>query len=194
MSELNKLLHTIIRDNSGKSKLFTAMVGLTIAILLLLISVQLQLNFNDLLNSKNNKDSVANFLVINKEITDATLGKTQLEDSLIKKIKAQPFTESIGLLSPSRFKASIESNSSQIPFYTDIAFETVPADFIDLDKQQWNWNEQSPFVPVIIPTLFLDFYNFQFSLSQNLPQLTPAVIKMIVFKITVYGKNGSSES
>jgi cell division protein FtsX len=191
MIELNKLLNKIIRDNSGKAKLFSAMIGLTIAILLLLISVQLQLNYNNLLNNKNNKDSIANFLVINKEITDATLGKTQLDNNLIDKIKAQPFTESIGLLSSSRFKASIESNSSRFPFYTDIAFETVPADFIDLNDKNWTWNEESAYVPIIIPTLFLDFYNFQFSLSQNLPQLTPAVVKMIVFKVTVYGKNGS---
>jgi cell division protein FtsX len=191
MSELNKLLNKLIRDNAGKAKLFTAMIGLTIAILLLLISVQLQLNFNELLNSKNNKDSIANFLIINKEITDASLGNTQLDDSIINKIKAQPFTESVGLLSPSRFKASIESNSSRFPFYTDISFETVAADFIDLKESNWTWNEQSPYVPIIIPTLFLDFYNFQFSLSQNLPQFTPAVVKMILFKVTVYGKNGS---
>jgi hypothetical protein len=191
MSELNKLLNKLIRDNAGKAKLFTAIVGLTIAILLLLISVQLQLNFNELLNSKNNKDSIANFLIINKEITDASLGNTELDDSIINKIKGQSFTESVGLLSPSRFKASIESNSSQFPFYTDISFETVPAEFIDLQETNWTWNEQSPYVPIIIPTLFLDFYNFQFSLSQNLPQITPAIVKMVLFKVTVYGKNGS---
>jgi hypothetical protein len=38
--------------------------------------------------------------------------------------------------------------------------------------------------------MFLDIYNFQFSISQNLPQLTPSIVKMIVFKLTVYGKNG----
>jgi cell division protein FtsX len=38
--------------------------------------------------------------------------------------------------------------------------------------------------------MFLDFYNFQFSFSQNLPQLTQAVVKMIVFKINVYGPDG----
>jgi hypothetical protein len=188
MSELNKLLNKLIRDNAGKAKLFTAMVGLTIAILLLLISVQLQLNFNELLNSKNNKDSIANFLIINKEITDASLGNTQLDDSIINQIKGQSFVESVGLLSPSRFKASIESNSSQFPFYTDISFETVPSAFIDLQETNWTWNEQSPYVPIIIPTLFLDFYNFQFSLSQNLPQITPAIVKMVLFKVTVYGK------
>ncbi len=191
MSELNKLLNKLIRDNAGKAKLFAAMVGLTIAILLLLISVQLQLNFNELLNSKNNKDSIANFLIINKEITDASLGNTQLDDSIINQIKGQSFVESVGLLSPSRFKASIESNSSQFPFYTDISFETVPSAFIDLQQTNWTWNEQSPYVPIIIPTLFLDFYNFQFSLSQNLPQITPAIVKMVLFKVTVYGKNGS---
>lgn len=191
MNQLNIILGKIIRDSSGKTKLITAIIGLFLAILLLLISVQLQVNYNQLLNSKSNRDSIANFLVINKEMTDATLGKTKLGDSIIQRIKAQPYIESVGLLTPSRYKASIESNSDRFPFYTDISFESVPADFIDLNGTNWTWNEQSPYVPIIIPSLFLDFYNFQFSLSQNLPQLTPAVVKMILFKVTIYGKNGS---
>ncbi len=191
MTQLNTILGKIIRDSSGKTKLITAIIGLFVAILLLLISVQLQVNYNQLLNSKSNRDSIANFLVINKEMTDATLGKTNLGDSIIKSIQAQPFIDAVGLLTPSRYKASIESNSERFPFYTDISFESVPSDFIDLNGTNWTWNEQSPYVPIIIPTMFLDFYNFQFSLSQNLPQLTPAVIKMILFKVTIYGKNGS---
>ncbi len=191
MKELKILLSKIIKDSSGRAKLITAIFGLTIAILLLLIAVQLQVNYNYLLNSKTNRDSIADFLVINKEVTDATLGNTQMENSIIKEIKSQPFTEAVGLLIPSRFKASIESNSTQFPFYTDISFESVPPDFIDLSGTNWTWNEQSPFVPIIIPTLFLDFYNFQFSLSQNLPQLTPAIVKMVLFKVTVYGKNSN---
>ena len=191
MTQLNHILGKIIRDSAGKTKLITAIIGLSIAILLLLISFQLQVNYNQLLNSKSNRDSIANFLVINKEMTDANLGKTQLGDSIIQRIQSQPFIDGVGLLTPSRYKASIESKSERFPFYTDISFESVPADFIDLNGTNWTWNEQSSFVPIIIPTLFLDFYNFQFSLSQNLPQLTPAVVKMILFKVTIYGKNGS---
>ncbi len=42
----------------------------------------------------------------------------------------------------------------------------------------------------IAPNMFLDFYNFQFSFSQNLPQLTQDVVKMIVFKVLIYTDKG----
>jgi hypothetical protein len=165
------------------------MLALSLSIILLLFAVQIQMNFNQLLKSENAQDSIANFLVINRELTDANIGNTSLPDLLIEDIKKQPFTTAIGFLEASRFKASIESNSSRFPFYTDISFESTPTDFIDVDSKDWHWEEGNNTIPVIVPTQFLDIYNFQFSLSQNLPQLTPAVVKMIVFKITIYGNS-----
>ncbi|MDP1842361.1 MAG: hypothetical protein Q8K64_02985 [Sediminibacterium sp.] len=188
---LNIILQKLIRNSAGRARFLLATMGLSVAIFLLLMAIQIQANYNTLLNSKNNQDSIANFLVINKVLTDANMGKTTLEDSIVQNIRAQKFTEAVGMLTPSRFKASIESNSSRFPFYTDIAFESAPSEFIDVANKEWTWNEQSPYVPIIIPNMFLDFYNFQFSLSQNLPQLTPAIVKMVLFKITVYGPKGT---
>ena len=190
MQGLLALLKKLIRTGAGRSRFVLAIVGLSVAMLLILAAVQVQSNFNDLLHSKTNQDSVANFLVLNKILNDQNLGATALSEKEIDALKKQPFVESVGLLSPSRFKASIQSNSTRFPFYTDIAFEAVPNDFIDVTSKDWKWDETMPFVPVIVPNMFLDFYNFQFSFSQNLPQLTQGVVKMIVFKINLYGPNG----
>lgn len=190
MHGLQALLKKLIRTGAGRSRFILAIVGLSVAMLLILAAVQIQSNFNDLLHSKTNQDSVANFLVLNKILNDQNLGATALSEKDIEELKKQSFVESVGLLSPSRFKASIQSNSTRFPFYTDIAFEAVPKDFIDVSSKDWKWDETMPFVPVIVPNMFLDFYNFQFSFSQNLPQLTQGVVKMIVFKINLYGPNG----
>lgn len=187
---LHLLLKKLIRNHSGNIRIATARLGLAVAVFLLLTAVQIQNNYHFLLKSPNNKDSIADFLVINKLLDNDNLGNTQLDQQLIDEIAKQPFTESVGLLSPSRFKASIQSISNQFPFYTDISFESVPSNFIDLKNIDFTWNPTASFVPVIVPNMFLDIYNFQFSLSQDLPQLTPAIVKMIVFKLTVYGKNG----
>jgi hypothetical protein len=187
--DLSILLNKLISYRAGKARYIGAMLALSLSIILLLLAVQIQMNFNQLLKSENAQDSVANFLVINRELTDANIGNTSLPDTLIEDIKKQSFTTAIGFLEASRFKASIESNSSRFPFYTDIAFESTPTDFIDVDSKEWRWEEGDNTIPVIVPTQFLDIYNFQFSLSQNLPQLTPAVVKMILFKITIYGSN-----
>lgn len=191
MDGLHVLLKKIIRSGTGRSRYLMAMTGLSVAVILILAAIQLQADYQDLLYSKNNRDSIANFLVINKRITDQNLGATGLTDRDIKNLEIQPYVESIGLLTPSRFKASVQSASDRFPFYTDIAFESVPKEFIDITAKDWTWNEHSAFIPIIAPNMFLDFYNFQFSFSQNLPQLTQQVVKMIVFKVNLYGPNGS---
>lgn len=187
---LNLLLKKLIRHHSGVVRMMTSRIGLSIAVFLLLTAVQIQSNYHFLLNSPNNKDSIADFLVINKTLDNNNLSNSKLEQSLIDEIAKQSFTESVGILTPSRFKASIQSISNQFPFYTDISFESVPSTFIDVKNVPFTWDPSAAFVPVIVPNMFLDIYNFQFSLSQNLPQLTPSIVKMIVFKLTVYGKNG----
>lgn len=165
-------------------------MGLGIAIFLLLTAIQIQSNYDFLLNNQSNKDSIGDFLVINKVLNNETIGNTALDSSLIAKLREQPFTQSVGILTPSRFKASIQSISDRFPFYTDISFESVPDSFIDIFNSNFSWKPDADFVPVIVPNMFLDIYNFQFSISQNLPQLSPEIVKMIVFKITVYGRNG----
>ncbi len=190
MNGLNQLLKKLIRNGTGRKRFVMALLGLSVAMLLILAAVQIQADYNELLLSKSNQDSIANFLVLNRALTDQTIGATTLADSDINDLKKQPFVESVGTLTPSRFKASIQSNSDRFPFFTDIAFESVPDDFIDVTSKDWKWTETDAFVPIIAPNMFLDFYNFQFSFSQNLPQLTHSVVKMIVFKVNVYGPGG----
>ncbi|HJV20627.1 MAG TPA: hypothetical protein VJ552_12160 [Sediminibacterium sp.] len=192
MNNLAILLKKLIRNSAGHARYTVAVTGLSIAVFLLLAAVQIQVNYKELLHGKKNQDSIANFLVINKILTDANMGNTALEDTVINDIKKQSFVQSVGLLTPGRFKASIQSNSDRFPFYTDISFESIPKEFIDVSGTDWTWNEAAPYVPIIIPNMFLDFYNFQFSLSQDLPQLTPEIVKMIVFKVTVYGPKGTA--
>ncbi len=187
---LHTLLRKLIKNSAGKTRFLMALVGMSVAIFLILSAVQLQVNYYQLLHAKDNQDSIANFLVINKIMTDQNIGSSSLSEEQIKDIQVQPFVESLGNLVPSRFKAAIQSNSERFPFYTDIAFESVPSEFLDITTKDWTWNEQSNYLPIIVPNQFLDIYNFQFSISQNLPQLTPAVVKMLVFKVTIQTPNG----
>lgn len=194
MKGLNILLRKLIKTGAGRVRFAMAIMGLSIAMILILSAVQLQSNYNELLNGSGNRDSIANFLVINKTLTDQNLKNTTLSDAEIEDIRAQSFSEAVGVLHSSRFKASIQSSSAQFPFYTDIAFESVPDSFLDVSTKEWNWEASSNFVPIIVPGMFLDIYNFQFSLSQGLPQLTRDVVKMIYFQVNLYDKNGVAHS
>lgn len=188
------LLKKIIKTSSGRTRFALAFIGLSIALLLILAAIQIQANYNDLLNGKTNQDSAANFLVINKEVNNSTLNATTLSDETLSDLKKQPFIDAVGNISPGRYKASIESLIKAFPFYTDIAFESVGNDFIDVNNKDWQWNENSNFIPMIIPNMFLDIYNFQFSVSQGYPQITPDALKMLSFKVNLYNAYGQVQS
>ena len=188
------LLKKIIKTASGRTRFVMAVIGLSIALLLILSAVQIQVNYNELLHGKTNADSTANFLVINKEVNNNTINATTLKDEELKNLQQQKFIDAVGNISPGRFKASIESYTKAFPFYTDIAFESVPDAFIDVNSKDWVWKEDAEFIPMIIPNMFLDIYNFQFSVSQGYPQITPDVLKMISFKVNLYNGAGLVQS
>ena len=187
---LNTLLKKLIQTSSGRTRFVMAIIGLSVALLLILSAVQIQVDYDDLLHSKTNQDSIANFLVLNKILNNKTYGTATFKEEDLSKLKQQHFIDDIGILTASRFKASVQSNSDRFPFYTDISFESVPTAFIDVNSKDWKWKEGDDFIPMIAPNMFLDIYNFQFSLSQNLPQLTQDIVKMIVFKVNINTDKG----
>ncbi len=186
---LNKLLEKLIRKGAGRLRFVMAIAGLSVAMILILSAIQLQVNYQNLLNGKNNQDSIANFLLINKEVTDQTVGATSLSDAEISDLKKQPFVDAVGVLTPSRFKVSASGNK-EIPFYTDLFFESVPNDFLDVQSRDWKWDDHSQFIPMIVPNMFLDMYNFGFAASQNLPQLTQQLVMSLPIHITIATPNG----
>lgn len=190
---LNDLLKKLIKTGTGRFRFFMAVVGMSVAMLLILLAVQLQSNYNELLHGKTNQDSVANFLLINKLVNDETIGATTLSEHEINDLKKQPFVEAIGALTPSRFKISAQSISDQIPFYTDLFFESVPDAFLDIHSTDWKWNEQSNFIPMIVPNSFLDMYNFGFATSRGLPQLSQELVKNLPVQINIKTADGRAD-
>ena len=187
---LNQLLKKLIKTSTGRTRFILAVVGLSVALLLILSAVQIQANYNDLLYSKTNQDSIANFLVINKAVNDKTVGATNLSDADIADLKKQPFVDALGVLTPSRFKVAAQSISDRIPFYSDIFFESVPDEFIDVQSADWKWDSNSSFIPMIVPNQFLDMYNFGFATSQGLPQLTQELVKSLPMEIKIKTGDG----
>lgn len=182
---LHALLHSIIRSATGRFSRVLATIAMGVAMLLIVLAVQLQANFQSLLNSPANKDSIANFLVIHQSSDLLQKSSKGLSPETIADLRKQDFTESVGIIESSRFKAGIESPSELFPFYTDIAFEAVADSFLDIRPEQWQWTEESHFIPLIVPNLFLDIYNFQFALSQGLPQLSTSAIQQVPLVVKI---------
>lgn len=187
MPSFYQLLKKVIQTGIGKSRLIMAAGGLGIAMILLLIAIQAHTDFDQLLHSQQNANESADFLIINKKITNAMMGqnaKSEFTPAEIADLKQQPFTEAFGFISSNQYKVTAAA-PGELHFYTDMFFESVPDSFIDVKNDDWKWTPADNTIPIILPNDFLNLYNFGFALSQDLPQISQETVKALPMKITI---------
>jgi ABC-type antimicrobial peptide transport system permease subunit len=189
--ELKYLMGKLLNNRTGKWRAGIGSIGLWVSAVLLLAAVQLQSNFSYLLDKEHVGDADTTYLLINRQLNSNNLNNTTLQEEEIEQLRKLPVVAAVGTVQPAYFKAILSVSNNQFPFQTDASFETVPAGFIDQLPSNWDWKEGDEIVPVILPSLYLDLYNFQFALAQQLPQLSPEIIKMLTFNITIMGAGQS---
>ena len=172
--------------------LIANIVGMTI----ILLGVQF---YNDIQAVYNSEDSFMreDFLIVNKQVgTLSTItGKdNSFTESELSDFKSQPFVTKFGVFPPFTFRVragfDIEGMTN---FSTDMFFESVPDEFVDVDKSEWLFHENEHSVPIIIPKYYLDLYNFGFAQSRNLPKLSEGVLEAISIEINING-NGEADT
>ncbi len=151
--------------------------------------------YNDINAVYSSEDSFMreDYLIVNKEvslvksITGADVGFSEDE---IDEIKSQSFVKKFGVFTPSKFMVWAGFDIQGIArFSTDMFFEAVPDDFVDVDKEGWTFSPEDNTVPIIIPKSYLDLYNFGFAQSRNIPKMTEGVLEAIKIDITARGNN-----
>lgn len=130
------------------------------------------------------------FVIVSKKIS--TLGTLVGKSSTfstgdVAEIEEQPFTKSVGRFLPSQFKVSAGMGMQGIRMSTDMFFESVPDEFVDVKLDKWTFDPSSDVVPIIIPRNYLNLYNFGFAQSRNLPQLSEGVMGMVNLDIRIMG-------
>lgn len=130
------------------------------------------------------------FVIVSKKVS--TLGTLVGKSSTfstgdVAEIEEQPFTKSVGRFLPSQFKVSAGMGMQGIRMSTDMFFESVPDEFVDVKLDKWTFDPSSDVVPIIIPRNYLNLYNFGFAQSRNLPQLSEGVMGMVNLDIRIMG-------
>lgn len=112
----------------------------------------------------------------------------------IQELKAQPFTKTVGAFTPSQYKVSagLGMQEAGIHLSTEMFFEAVPDEFVDVSLEKWHFEEETHTIPIIIPRNYLNLYNFGFAQSRSLPKLSEGVMSLIQMDIMMRG-NGRVE-
>jgi hypothetical protein len=195
VKQIELLKKLLLNNKGGSGRLWSALLALCIGTTLLLLSVMIWWNFNEMLSGKHDNDSLgSSFLTISKKITNENMGHSQttlFTPTEVEQMRKAPQVQDAEGLIPNRFPV-YAMMSSTLNFATEMFLEAVPDRFMDNKPADWNWTPGTPQVPIIISNDFLNLYNYGFALSQGLPQLSPSSIQSIAFDLKV-GPEGNSQ-
>lgn len=170
-------------------------MGCLIGFFLILLSIQSILNFQYLF--KESKQGIGSqYMVINKKVgllNTFNIGKTTFSPNEIQSIASQASIKKISAFIGNKFEAEayleLNNENNQARLKTDLFLESVEDEFIDVDLQKWKWDPKSDEIPVILPTDFINLYNFTYAPSRQLPQISKNTVKLFGFSIIIKGNN-----
>ena len=164
-------------------------VGLGMGVLLLLCSIQMYINIQQLLGKDTIRKNGFDFISITKTVTNETMGQVQknsFQQNEIDELKSKPFITDVAPLIANRFRVQLSGGSS-IPFRTDFVLESIDNNFLDTLPPNFSWQPGQLSVPLIISSDYLEVFNL-FAPSQGLSQVSPESAGMIQAVVTVSGK------
>ena len=133
----------------------------------------------------------ANYVVVSKHIgmgTTISGADTDFSEKEIEEVASQPFVQKVCGFSSTGYKVDASMGVSGQPVLSsELFFESVPDDFVEIDKSLWGWKEGQKEVPVIVPRTYINMYNFGYAQSHNAPKISESVMGMIDFSIVIKG-------
>ncbi len=185
----NPLVHRLLRRNVSVAQTVGYVVAALVGLAIVLGAVQFYRDASGLFEA----DSAMSrdYLVLSKQIglnkRDAAFTPAELQS-----LEAQPWVDSIGAFTASRFRASIGVDFAGRGMTTEAFFESIPDDFFDRLPDDWYFSPQAGEVPIVLSRDYLALYNFGFASSRGLPTLRESEIGLIPLVITLSGRDGNA--
>lgn len=193
---MNTLVWKLLRQHISIGQLAGFFLANLFGMMIVLLSVQF---YKDIIPMFTEGDSFMkkDYIIATKKISTlgAFAGKSNtFSPQEIENLKKQPFTKSVGAFTPSQFKVSagLGMQEAGIRLSTDMFFEAVPDEYVDVKLDKWHFDEETHTIPIIIPRNYLNLYNFGFAQSRSLPKLSEGVMSLVQMDIMMRG-NGRVE-
>ena len=193
---MNRLVWKLLRQHISIGQLTGFFLANLFGMLIVLLSVQF---YRDVLPVFTQGDSFMkkNYIIATKKISalgSFTGRSNTFSPKEIEEMKEQSFTESVGAFTPSLFKVSagLGMQEAGIHLSTEMFFESVPDEYVDVSLDNWHFDESAQVIPIIIPRNYLNLYNFGFAQSRSLPKLSEGLMSLIQMDIMMRG-NGRVE-
>lgn len=189
------LVWKLLRQHISVPQLLGFFFANLLGMLIVLLSIQF---YNDVKPAFSQEDGFMknDYLVVSKSITTlggltgspSTFTQEEQED-----IASQPFVSKLGGFTASKYTVSgIFGIAGMAAMSTEMFFEAVPDEFVDVDRKHWRFREGDITVPIVIPRSYLALYNFGFASTKSLPKISEDLASNIDITIVMKG-NGLEE-
>lgn len=191
-----KLVWKLLRQHISIPQFLGFFFANLVGVVIILLGVQF---YNDIQAVYNGEDSFmkSDYLIVNKKIgaMSTIAGKSNtFSESEIQDFKDQGFVVKLGAFTPSSFDVRASFNIEGFTnFSTDMFFESVPDDFVDVAKDEWVYEQGSTDVPIILPKNYLDLYNFGYAQGKGLPKLSEGILGAMKLRIRITGNGKMDE-
>lgn len=187
------IISKLLRKNTSVSRIVCFIVSNFIGLAIITGALQF---YNDAGSIWNEEGSFVStdYIVINKKVTSAnTWGDSgsSFTDAEISDLKSQPWVRKVGLFTSSDYKVKASVAQGGRGFSTYMFFESIPVEFVDVDKSGWSFDPESGEVPIVISKDYLALYNFGFAGSAGLPQMSESIMSGIPLQLTLSSEDGS---
>ena len=127
------------------------------------------------------------YLVVTRPVERVGSGGKRFSAEDISDFETQEFVANIGRFTSSQYEVYGSIMFGGRSLSTLLFFESVPDEFIDYVPKNWKFTDGDRAIPIILPRNYLNLYNFGFSSTQQLPQITEDVIKCVELNIALRG-------
>ena len=183
------MLKKILFKNRTNLQFIFATAGAFIGLTALCLSFQLTLDVQSFHSGEEDLFG-PNSVVIQKKVTKLSslgMNNTDFTDEEIIELENKPFITDVAPFESADFRVAISEvkGDGLPPFYADMFFQSIPDRFMDIDVD-WDWNEESEFVPIVLPRDFLMIINYGIAQSQGFNQISEEL--MLAARLTIHLK------
>ncbi len=190
------LIWKLLRQHISVSQFLGFLFANLFGMLIVLLGYQM---YKDILPLFTCEDSFMknDYLIVSKKIgalNSLSGDSNSFSQDEIEDFKNQKFVSKIGKFTSTEYKSTAKMGVNGTPMLSsEIFFESVPDEFIDVPLSQWKFTPSSHEVPIILPRSYLNMYNFGFAQSHSLPKISDGLVGMIDFNIYIHGNNHQDE-
>ena len=138
---MNRLVWKLLRQHISVGQLTGFFLANLFGMMIVLLSIQF---YQDVLPIFTQEE----YIIATKKIS--TLGSLTGKSNTfspkdIEEMKEQPFTENVGVFTPSLFKVSagLGMQKARIHLSTEMFFESVPDEYVDVNLDKWLFDKES---------------------------------------------------